>query len=91
MTNSAYLEVTFRKGKPFAAYFYLPRRPGDNSARTERRQDGMLIDFAADGRPIGIEFTAPSRVTLGALNEVLQAIHQQPATGDDLAPLMTGA
>jgi len=28
MSNS-YLEVTYRKGKPFAAYLYLDRRAGD--------------------------------------------------------------
>jgi hypothetical protein len=31
-----YLEVTFRKGKPFAAYFYLPRNPGEKSVGTKR-------------------------------------------------------
>jgi hypothetical protein len=28
-----YLEITFRKGKPLAAYLYLPRRVGVKSAR----------------------------------------------------------
>ena len=29
-----YLQVTFRKGKPFAAYLYLSRRSGVRVART---------------------------------------------------------
>jgi hypothetical protein len=29
-----YLEVTFRKGKPLAAYLYLPRGNGPNTAPT---------------------------------------------------------
>ena len=29
-----YVEITFRKGKPLAAYVYLPRRVGVKSART---------------------------------------------------------
>ena len=83
-----FLEVTFRKGKPFAAYLYLARRPGDVSARTERREAGLLIDYTADGRAIGIEITAPSKVTLDAVNQALAAVQQELATPDDLAPLV---
>ncbi|HEY3246380.1 MAG TPA: DUF2283 domain-containing protein [Phycisphaerae bacterium] len=85
--RTTYLEVTFRKGKPLAAYLYLPRREGDVSVRTERAETGLLIDYAADGRPIGIEITAPSRVSLESLNRVLAAARQAPATPIDLAPL----
>jgi hypothetical protein len=48
--NHRYLEVTFRNGKVLAAYLYLPRNPGDVSVRTVRYGEGLLIDFAADGR-----------------------------------------
>lgn len=82
-----YLEVTFRNGKLIAAYLYLPRRSGDVSVRTERRAEGLLIDFAADGRAIGIEIALPSRLTLATLNHTLAAIHQEPATADELGPL----
>ncbi len=85
--RNRYLEVTFRNGKPLAAYLYLPRNSGDVSVRTEKRDEGLLIDFAADGRPIGIEITAPTRVSLAALNSVLVAVHQDPATPEELAPL----
>lgn len=86
MTN-LYLEVTYKGGKPWAAYLYLARRPGDTSARTERREGGMLIDYAADGRAIGIEFTSPSKVTLTAVNAILAQVRHDPATAEDLAPL----
>lgn len=85
--NGSYLEVTFRKGKPMAAYLYLPRRPGDRSVRTRRVPPGLVIDFAADGRAIGVEITAPSRITVTALNRVLRAIGGIPVTRHDLAPL----
>ncbi|MBM4063598.1 MAG: DUF2283 domain-containing protein, partial [Planctomycetes bacterium] len=61
----SYLEVTFRRGRPLAAYYYLPRRDGDSSVRTERASGGLVVDFAADGRPIGIEITAPTQLVLG--------------------------
>ena len=82
-----YLEVTYRNGKPIAAYFYLARESEDASARTERREEGLLVDFAADGRAIGIEITSPGSLSLAALNRALAALNQEPATPDELAPL----
>lgn len=87
MMKHRYLEVTFRDGKPIAAYLYLPRRPGDVSARSERRDSGLVIDFAADGRPIGIEITSPRQLSLAALDRVLADLHEAPASHEELAPL----
>lgn len=83
----SYLEVTFRKGRPLAAYYYLPRRDGDRSVRTDRVGD-LVVDFAPDGRPIGIEITTPSRLVLGELNQLLSKLGQCPAVPEDLAPLL---
>lgn len=82
----SYLEVTFRKGRPLAAYYYLPRRDGDRSARTDQ-VGGLVVDFATDGRPIGIEITTPSRLVLGELNQLLSKLGQVPVAPEDLAPL----
>jgi len=84
----SYLEVTYRKGRPLAAYYYLPRREGDKSARTERAPGGLLIDFSEDGRAIGIEITMPARVDLGQLNELLARVRCEPVAGEDIAPLV---
>jgi hypothetical protein len=83
-----YLEITYRTGKPIAAYFYLPRRPADVSARTVLGEGGLVTDYAADGRPIGIEITSPSALTLASLNTTLNAAGQPQATPDDIAPLL---
>ena len=88
--DSRYLEITYRRGKPIAAYFYLPRRPGDVSARTVTGEAGLVTDYTADGRPIGIEITSPSVLTLPSLNAALAAAQQPPAAPDDIAPLLTG-
>jgi uncharacterized protein YuzE len=89
MMKHRFLEITFRRGRPFAAYLYLPRKPGDKSVRSERQPSGLLIDYAEDGRPIGIEITAPSKVTLASFNKALAAANQEPVTLDDLAPLLS--
>jgi uncharacterized protein YuzE len=82
-----YLEVTFRKGKPFAAYFYLPRNPGEKSVRTEKAGAGILIDYGKSGRPIGIEITAPDKISLDVINEILAKLNLNPAEQEELAPL----
>ncbi len=83
-----YLEVTFRHGRPIAAYYYLPRSADQKSTRTRRVEPGLIIDFAADGQAIGIEITAPGLVSLTALNAVLQELGHAPASEADLAPVL---
>ena len=83
-----YLQVSYRNGKPLAAYLYLPRQTADKSARVERREQGLLVDYAADGRPIGIEITAPTKMSLSFVNQLLTDLNQQVATADELAPLL---
>ena len=86
--SQRYLEVTFRRGRPIAAYLYLPRQSDDHSARTERAGGGLLIDYAADGRAIGIEITSPTTVSLASLNQILAAVQQTPATAEEIAPVV---
>ena len=86
--NEAFLEVTFRQGRPFAAYLYLPRRPGEKSYRTRRIEPGLVVDFNRRGRPIGIELTAPTKISLTVLNRVLRDLGVPTLTRADLAPLL---
>jgi uncharacterized protein YuzE len=65
--NTAYLEVTYHQGKLVAAYYYLPRLPEQRSVRTRRVEPGLLIDYAKDGRPIGVEITASATSRLRPL------------------------
>lgn len=85
-----YLEVTFRKGRPFAAYLYLPRRKDDRSASVEPHAEGLLIDRAEDGRVIGIEISDPSATTLEEINRLLADLALEPMTAVELAPLGMG-
>ncbi len=87
----SYLEVTFRGGKPLAAYYYLPRRAGDKCDRVEKHGSGLLVDLAADGRPLGIEIAIPKLVTVDSLNAVLGTYGVPPIDADELAPLHRAA
>ena len=85
--KESYLEVTFRRGKPFAAYLYLPRSAGAKSYRSSKADPGMIIDFDETGTAIGIEITAPAKVTATDLNRVLSEIGEPLLAEDDVAPL----
>lgn len=85
--KARYLEVTFRKGKPLAAYLYLPRESNAKSVKTEDFGSGLLVDYQADGIPIGLEITAPMKVTLDQINSVLDRLKLPPLEPQELTPL----
>jgi Protein of unknown function (DUF2283) len=82
-----YIEITFRKGKPFAAYVYLPRLVGVKSTRTVEAAPGVLVDYAASGEPIGLEITALTPVTAAQVNIVLEMLGLDAMTPEELVPL----
>jgi hypothetical protein len=83
-----YLEVTFRKGRAIAAYLYLPRRGAERAARVSKASPGLLVDCDANGKAIGIEITAPGKLSLASLNRVLTRLGQPRLEPEELAPLM---
>lgn len=87
MTRTFSVQVTYRKGRPFAAYIYFQRKPGQKSVRTERVSRGVLIDYAADGTPRGIEVVSPGHVSLDEINEAFDRIGLQRPEPRDLEPL----
>ena len=81
------LQVTYRKGRPFAAYLHLSHATGEKSARTVASPDGLLIvDYAASGRPLGVEITAPQAVPLDRLNQLLAELGEPPLAEQDYRP-----
>lgn len=81
------VEVTYRKGKPFAAYVYLGRKPGQKSARTEEVAPELLIDYAEDGTPIGIEVVSPGYVTVEEIMTVFDKLGLRRPDPEELAPV----
>jgi hypothetical protein len=93
--NKPYLEITYRKGRPFAAYLYLPRQSADRSARTEQFEGGVMIDFTVEGRPIGVEITSLRKEGKEAMARGLANARRRLSDVDqsdfdaNLAPLQT--
>lgn len=82
-----YLEVTYRKGRPIAAYLYFPRELESRAVRTEDAGQGFRIDYDQEGRPLGVEITAPSLATAARLDEIMQRLGQTPLHSGEWAPL----
>lgn len=87
--SKPYLEITYRHGKPFAAYLYLSRRAGDQAARSVRR-GSLVIDYAADGRSIGIEMPSVTPAIQSELQEVLADLKDLSISAAELMPLKAG-
>jgi len=82
------LQVTYRKGRPFAAYLHLSHPTGEKSAKTKASPDGLLVvDYGVTGRPVGIEITAPLAVPLERLNQLLADLGQAPLAEQDYKPV----
>ena len=82
------LQVTYRKGKPFSAYLHLSHQTGEKSAKTVPSADGLLlVDYAKDGKPIGVEITAPIAVPLDRLNSLLADLGETPLNEHDYLPV----
>ena len=81
------LQITYRKGKPFAAYIYLSRWNGQKSVRTEAISEDLLIDYAQDETPLGIEIVSPRMVSIDEIQAVFDRLRLDRPPLIDLEPL----
>ncbi len=82
------LQISYRDGRPYAAYLYFAARNGQKSVRTEASADGLLVvDYSADGLPYGVEILAPWAVSRERLNELLSRLGQPPLSHEEYRPL----
>ena len=90
LAEDRYLVVTYRHGKAMAAYLHFPDMQSERAARTRKMGPDLVVDFAADGRPIGLEIISPATVTLQDVNEVLRSLNKEAMPEEELAPLKAG-
>lgn len=81
-----FVEVTFHRGRPMAAYVRLAARPVD-VVRTDEAARGIVVDRGADGGALGIEILEFDTEMVTRLNAVLTSIGHDPLSNEELAPL----
>jgi hypothetical protein len=84
--KAATIEITFRKGRRFAAYLRL-EGPRANVTRTSEAAPLSLIDYDDDGRALGLEILTFDEETISRINEVLGSIGHPALSERELAPL----
>jgi len=88
MLKHPYLEITYRKGKPFAGYLYLSETRPPEPCRTEEVRPGVLVDTASDGEVLGVEFLSPGAVTTDDIEAISRRLHGVQVPAEDLSPVM---
>ena len=81
------LQITYRKGKPFAAYIYLSHQHSQKSVRTEAVTEDLLIDYAQDGTPLGIEVVSPGMVSIDEIQGIFDRLGLGRLEPAELEPL----
>ena len=79
-----YLEISFRHGRPFAAYVHCTA-PGP-VAVSRPLGHGLVVDLDAHGAPIGVEVTDPQHSTATSIVQALSEYGIRMSLAD-LAPL----
>lgn len=85
--NALSIQVTYRKGRPFAAYIYLRHRPGGKAVRTEEIGNDLLVDFGHEDEPMGIEVVNPEAVRIEEILSVFDSLGLVRPDPIELGPL----
>ena len=81
------LQITYRKGKPWAAYLAIGT--GRNRAVANSRESGpVVIDFDAEGHVIGFELHTITPAGVERLKQELISHHFLEVSDQDLQPLV---
>jgi uncharacterized protein YuzE len=86
--TDVYLEVTYRNGRPWVAYLYLPRKNGEKSDHCRKMDPDIVLDINREGSLIGIEMLAPNLVTLEGVNAILAQYGLNALEASVLKPLL---
>jgi uncharacterized protein YuzE len=90
MTREPYLEITYRHGKALGAYLYLPGVGGHKVSRSQKAGPGLVVDYSADGQPVGIEIASPATVSGDQINALLARLNLKVLDEEELSPLLVG-
>ena len=80
-----YLEISYRRGKPYLGYLYLKRRA---TVERSRRIEQLVIDLDASGDVLGIELLAFTPATIAALQAELDRLGLSRLIETELRPLL---
>ena len=86
MTPAATIQVTFRKGRPLAAYLRI-QGSRTKVRRTKKITSSLLLDFDVRGTAVRLEILAFDARTLARINKILVSLGHAALPKSELAPL----
>lgn len=90
MKTAPISSIHFFAGRPsgtlFAAYLHLSHPTGEKSEDVASPNGLLMVDYAASGRPLGVEIIAPQAVPLDRLNQLLAELGEPPLAEQEYRP-----
>ena len=86
MKHPVSVQITYRKGEPFAAYIYLSK-PGQKAVRTSSVTEDLIVDYGENDTPLGIEILSPDQVTIDEILGVFDRLGLDQIEPEELKPL----
>lgn len=81
------MTISFMRGRPYAGYLYLESHRADKSANTKEMRAGLVVDFNADGQPLGVEILRFDATVVADLVELLGELGVDPMPSGELGQL----
>lgn len=86
-----HVKITYLRGRMLAAYVAFGHAGPGEIARSEEVGDGLVADYARDGRLLGVEIVQPQPARIADWRRVLERIRAPRVEDEDLAPLLRSA
>lgn len=84
------LEISFRKGRPIAAYLYLGQSEGRSiAAKSTEVEPGLVVDCSEGGAALGIEIIHPRRISTDHIDELLVGLGEPKLEETEVDALVT--
>jgi uncharacterized protein YuzE len=78
------LQITYRRGRPFAAYIYFDAAKHALVERSEEIAPEIVVDYDSDSNPVGVEIVSPEAT---GVDEILGVFDRLGITRPELTEL----
>jgi len=82
------LQITYRGGRPFAAYIYLDGAAQGVVHRSQEIVPEIVVDFDVDSKPVGVEIVSPEATGLDEILSVFDSLGLARPERQELNPLV---
>lgn len=82
------LQITYRRGRPSAAYIYFDAAKHARVERSEEIAPEIVVDYDSDSNPIGVEIVSPDSTGVDEILRVFDRLGITRPDSSELDPLV---